>query len=188
MFTRKPGGSYDGGLTEAQANTNLPPVSSVSASTASASPLNGGSLSPHHPSPLPHDADGLVVVGPGTRVSGRIETCRRLEVYGILEADVSTELLIIHKGGGIKGTLEAQSAEVHGVIEGSLAVENLLDIRQTGHVSGELMYGRLAVESGAQVLGSIQQRPRDQAKPVNPPVRVDGEGQDKAGDQSDSTF
>lgn len=187
MFTRKPGGTYDGGLTEAQANTNLP-ITPVSSPLNPGGPLNGGSPQPPRTTPLPHDTDGLVVVGQGTRMSGRIETCRRLEIYGILEADVSAEMLIVHKGGGIKGTLEAQSAEVHGVVEGSLVVENLLDIRQTGHVSGELMYGRLAVESGAQVLGSIQQRSRDQVKPVDPPARPDGESQEKAGDPGSSTW
>ena len=41
--------------------------------------------------------DGLVVIGKSTHVSGKIGACRVLDVYGILEADVVTEMLIVRE-------------------------------------------------------------------------------------------
>lgn len=100
--------------------------------------------------------DGLVVIGPSSSVSGKIDACRILDVHGVLQADVVTEMLIVRHGGGVKGTIQTVNAEIHGVVEGSLSVHEHLDIRATGRVSGGVTYKTLAIATGAKFLGTME--------------------------------
>lgn len=99
--------------------------------------------------------DGVVVIGKGTRVHGRIGDCRTLDVHGILEGEVVTDLLIVRAGGGFKGNVQTDNAEVHGVFEGTLVVHEHLDIQNSGHVTGDISYRSLAIQTGARLRGNI---------------------------------
>jgi cytoskeletal protein CcmA (bactofilin family) len=99
--------------------------------------------------------EGLVVIGKGTRVHGKIGDCRKLDVHGILEADVVADTLVVREGGGIKGTVQTDNMEIYGVFEGTLIVHEHLSIESTGHVTGEISYRTLAIQTGAQVNGTV---------------------------------
>jgi len=100
--------------------------------------------------------EGVVVVGRGTRLSGNISDCRKLEVHGVVEADVRTEELIVREGGGIRGAVEVKNAEIHGTFEGTLVVGEHLEVAPTGHVAAEVSYRTLSVASGATVHGMLK--------------------------------
>jgi cytoskeletal protein CcmA (bactofilin family) len=100
--------------------------------------------------------DGLVVVGKGASIVGEITNCSQVEIAGALEGKVVAEAVIVRAGGCLKGHVCSQRAEVHGTIEGQVQVEDHLDIRSTGQVSGELAYGKLSVASGGRLAGTIE--------------------------------
>lgn len=145
MFTRKP---------QTDAEMRLSPVPPQRVAAPMMSP-------PTQPSPrelVPAQSqaeDGLVIIGKGTRVNGKIGDCRILDVYGILEADVVADLLIVREGGGIKGMVQSASARVHGVFEGTLMVHDHLEIQSTGQVTGDVSYRTLAIQAGARLRGNI---------------------------------
>lgn len=102
--------------------------------------------------------DGVVHIGKGTRVIGEISDCTTVEIQGVVEGKLLASSVIIREGGGFKGSLQADQAEIHGVMEGNAVVNDLLDIRSTGTVSADLAYGRLSVEAGGQMTGNILAR------------------------------
>jgi cytoskeletal protein CcmA (bactofilin family) len=102
------------------------------------------------------NGDGIVVVGKGASIVGEITNCTQVEIAGALEGKVVAEAVIVRAGGCLKGHVCSERAEVHGTIEGQVQVEDHLDIRSTGDVSGELAYGKLSVASGGRLAGSIQ--------------------------------
>jgi cytoskeletal protein CcmA (bactofilin family) len=102
--------------------------------------------------------DGVVLIGKGTRVIGEISDCTTVEIQGVVEGKLLANSVIIREGGGFKGSLQADQAEIHGVMEGNAVVNDLLDIRSTGTVSADLAYGRLSVEAGGQMTGNILAR------------------------------
>jgi cytoskeletal protein CcmA (bactofilin family) len=102
------------------------------------------------------NGDGIVVVGKGASIVGEITNCTQVEIAGALEGKVVAEAVIVRAGGRLKGHVCSERAEVHGTIEGQVQVEDHLDIRSTGEVSGELAYGKLSVASGGRLAGSIQ--------------------------------
>ena len=123
--------------------------------------------------------DGLVVVGKGAKISGEITNCSQVEIEGALEGNVVAEAVIIRAGGWLKGKVHSDRAEVHGTLEGQIQVQEHLDIRSTGQVSGELAYGRLSVESGGRLAGNIQlysdlQKEEPAAEPLEAGSFADG--------------
>jgi cytoskeletal protein CcmA (bactofilin family) len=101
------------------------------------------------------DSDGFVVIGKGTRVTGQIADCAKLEIQGTVEGTIVAEAVVIRGSGMMIGELHAVHAEVHGRFEGRLYVRNVLDIRSTGSVEGELSYGKLAVAMGGHIAGQV---------------------------------
>jgi len=100
--------------------------------------------------------EGLVVIGKGTRVFGQISDCRKLDVFGVVEADVIAEMIVVHEGGGLKGHVQTDKADIHGVVEGSLQVYEHLEIHRTADINGDVTYGSLSVAAGAKLIGSVQ--------------------------------
>lgn len=127
----------------------------------------------------PPNEEGLVVIGKGTRVVGRISDCRKLDVHGILEADVVADLLVVRDGGGIKGTARTDHAEIHGVFEGTLVVHEHLDLQKTAAVTGEISYLTLSIQTGAKMRGNIvchepEPEPQRAPEPMADVIQLNG--------------
>ncbi len=146
MFTRRPASEV-----ESRASSPLPQPR-IPNPVAAAGPVPSDN---RHESVDPLREEGWVVIGKGTRVHGKIGDCRRLDVHGILEADVVADLLVVREGGGIKGTVQSDNAKIHGVFEGTLVVHDHLEIQSTGHVTGDVSYRTLAIQAGARLRGNI---------------------------------
>ena len=138
-----------------KANGNVAPAALV-AQTPPERPVQAPPemIEPSEPVSVPC-RDGVVIIGKGTQVSGTIGTCQVLEVHGVVEADVTTERLIVREGGGIRGQVQADNAEISGVVEGSLVCYEHLEITSTGEVWADVKYQTLTVAKGAVVKGSV---------------------------------
>lgn len=101
------------------------------------------------------DTAGIVIIGKGTKITGQITDCAKLEIQGTVEGTIVADVLIVREGGVVKGDVRAAHAEIHGLFEGQLAVRDVLDVRGTGHVEGDLSYGRLAVAMGGYISGKV---------------------------------
>ena len=128
------------------------------------------------PQAIVTNTDGHVVVGKGAFIVGEITNCSQVEIAGALEGKVTAEAVIIRASGCLKGTVHSERAEVHGIIEGQVQVEQHLDIRSTGRVSGELAYGRLSVASGGCLAGTIQLYPEEEHEEPAPEPQPIGSG------------
>ena len=149
MFTRRP--NFD---ELAQPSGAVPPDLPSVSPTQAALPGNQ-TRAKDNAAQSPTSAEGLVVIGKGTTVHGTIGDCRKLDIHGILQGDVVAEMMIVREGGGIKGTVQTDRAEIHGVFEGTLIVHQHLQIEATGNVSGEISYQTFAMQSGAKLSGTI---------------------------------
>jgi cytoskeletal protein CcmA (bactofilin family) len=109
--------------------------------------------------------EGGVFIGKGTQVVGEILDCSKVVIRGRIEGNIDTVELVIEEEGSLKGNIKAEQIEVHGKIDGNAVVSNLADIRSTGMIVGELVYGQLSVAAGGQVHGTIRQS-GDQRTPV----------------------
>jgi cytoskeletal protein CcmA (bactofilin family) len=105
--------------------------------------------------------NGVLVVTEDTVIRGvrELRNCRQLEVFGYLEGDVAAKSVRVHKSGRLFGKLKSDTAEIHGTLQGEVVVKNLIDIRSSGTVSGNIQYGKLALEQGGNLSAEVRNVP-----------------------------
>jgi cytoskeletal protein CcmA (bactofilin family) len=105
--------------------------------------------------------NGVLVVTEDTVIRGvrELRNCRQLEVFGYLEGDVAAKSVRVHKNGRLFGKLKSDTAEIHGTLQGEVVVKNLIDIRSSGNVSGNIRYGKLALEQGGNLSAEVRNVP-----------------------------
>jgi cytoskeletal protein CcmA (bactofilin family) len=105
------------------------------------------------------DNRGVLVVREDTIIKGEIRNCRQAEIYGYVEGDVAAQSVHIHQGGQCYGTLKSDTAEVHGTLQGNVAIKHLINIHKSGSVTGHVQYGALAMEEGANLSAEVRNVP-----------------------------
>ena len=106
------------------------------------------------PSASTHSLNSLVQ---GTVVEGKVKATNDIRIDGTIKGDlVCDSKVIIGPSGLIEGTIRCQNAVVEGQFNGILHVSDLLNIRETAKVTGEVSYGKLIVQSGAIISGSYK--------------------------------
>lgn len=103
----------------------------------------------------------MLIVTEDTVIRGvrELRNCRQLEVFGYLEGDVAAKAVLVHKNGRLFGKVKSDSAVIHGTLQGEVVVKNLIDIRSSGNVSGNIKYGKLALEQGGNLSAEVRNVP-----------------------------
>jgi cytoskeletal protein CcmA (bactofilin family) len=102
---------------------------------------------------------GVLIVREDLAIKGEIRNCKQIEVYGYVEGDIAAANVLVHKGGRCYGTIKSDNAEVHGDMQGDVSVKNLINIRSSGSVSGNVRYGKLALEQGGNLSAEVRNVP-----------------------------
>lgn len=102
---------------------------------------------------------GIFLVAQDTQVTGKISDCKTLEVSGYIEGDLNVEKIVVYEGGRVYGDIKAAEAEIYGTLQGHIFVKNLIDIRSSGRVSGDVKYGQLALQVGAELEATMRNVP-----------------------------
>ena len=90
------------------------------------------------------------VIAKNSTFVGEITSDGDFRVDGILEGTLKTKgKVIIGVDGFIKGTIEATNAEIEGKFSGQLSIANILTIKATANISGDIVVGKLSIEPGA---------------------------------------
>lgn len=89
-------------------------------------------------------------ISAGTVITGDIKAKGGFRIEGTLKGTLTTSgKVVISKGGLIDGTLNCQNADFEGRFTGKLNVNEILTLRSTAVIDGEVIAGKLAVEPGA---------------------------------------
>lgn len=124
----------------------------------------------------------------GTELEGDLKTESNLRVDGRIIGNTQCNgKFVLGEKGIVKGNLTATTAELEGTIDGDIAVEDLLILRKTAIIKGAVTTGRLIIEDGAQIGGSIQTGDIPVSKQSNlSSSRVDDTQNSKAENELDS--
>ena len=102
---------------------------------------------------------GVLILSENAFITGEVQNCATVEVYGHIDGKVGSERLIVHDGGRLYGTTRASSVEVSGDLQGDISVAQLLTIKATGSVNGNVRYGQLAMEPGGDLSAELRNVP-----------------------------
>jgi cytoskeletal protein CcmA (bactofilin family) len=90
------------------------------------------------------------VIGKKTTISGDIISEGDFRIDGIVEGSIQAKgKVIIGKEGRVAGEITCANAEIEGHVSGNLVVENMLSLKASSSVTGEVIIGKLTVEPGA---------------------------------------
>lgn len=85
-----------------------------------------------------------------TIIKGDIVSEGDFRIDGTLNGSVKTKgKVVVGKEGSIKGAISCCNADVEGKIDGNIFVSEALSLRSTSIIDGDLVIGKLIVESGA---------------------------------------
>ncbi len=101
-------------------------------------------------------AKGTLIVGEGVRVSGTLDGCDTLIVQGLVRSSFKAQSLLVLEGGVCAGTVETENADIAGIFDGELAVQDRLKVRSKGRLRGTFHYARISLEEGAEISGNME--------------------------------
>ena len=90
------------------------------------------------------------IVAQGTKFIGDFESDGGFRIDGKIDGNLKTSgKVVVGKSGIIKGTLEGTDAYFEGKFSGKLLLSGTLTLKNSAHIEGEVVVGKLAVEPGA---------------------------------------
>lgn len=99
--------------------------------------------------------DKLNRIVEGTRIEGTVTSDSNIRIDGEVKGNIQTKgRLVIGPKGKIKGEITCQNAEVEGVVNGKIMVEDLLSLKSSARLDGEIFTAKLAIDPGASFTGS----------------------------------
>ena len=118
---------------------------------------------------------GQTIFGPGTLVTGKVETGENVVVGGILEGDLTTGAsILIEPGAKITGNVTAESVTVSGEVKGDIRAGSEVVITPTGQVHGDITTAVLSISPGAVFTGkSIMKQQKETTLEIKPKPEQD---------------
>lgn len=87
-----------------------------------------------------------------TIIKGDIEAVTDLRLDGELHGNLKVAgRVVVGPKAKVIGNIECENADIEGVVEGILKVKDLLHIKETADVKGDLLVGRISVVPGAKI-------------------------------------
>ena len=96
-------------------------------------------------------------IGPETTIKGDIISDGNFRIDGTLEGSIKTKgKVVVGEKGLIQGEVLCQNADVEGTIKGKLQVTQLLALKATAKIHGDILVDKLSIEPGANFTGSCK--------------------------------
>ncbi len=106
--------------------------------------------SPKNATPTPV-IGGLNALVKGTTVEGTLRCDSDIRVDGTIKGKlICKSKVILGPTGSVEGEISCQNAVIEGRFKGTLNVTELLNVRETAEVDGDISTGKLLVQSGAK--------------------------------------
>jgi cytoskeletal protein CcmA (bactofilin family) len=95
------------------------------------------------------------MIGKGTSIKGDIRSDGDFRVDGILHGSIqSNGKIVVGVSGSIDGDITCQNADLSGQVKAIIKVKELLSLKATSRVTGEVYTSKLAIEPGAKFSGT----------------------------------
>ena len=105
--------------------------------------------------PYTSSASTMNVIGKGTTVTGDIETSSDIRIDGKLDGNLFCKArVILGQGAILDGNLNASHAELAGEVNGKVEVKEMLTLKSSSTIHGDINTGKLVIEAGATFNGS----------------------------------
>lgn len=107
------------------------------------------------------------IIGAGTSITGDVNCSGDIRIDGSLSGNLNVQgKVVIGTSGNIKGEITCKNSEVEGKIEGKISVTELLSLKTTSAIIGDIITKKLAIEPGATFTGSCKMSENSNASTI----------------------
>ena len=104
-----------------------------------------------------HSADGgsVNLIGSGTKIVGDINSQGDVRIDGQLTGNIiTTGKFVLGANGLVEGNIQSNNADLSGEVRGTVNVSEMLSLKSTAKINGDILTGKLTIESGAVFNGT----------------------------------
>lgn len=103
------------------------------------------------------DSPTINLISIGTEITGDIKSNGDIRIDGSLKGILNTKgKVVIGPTGKVNGEVICKNSEVSGVIEGKITVEQLLNLKSSSKIHGDIITSKLSIEPGALFSGNCK--------------------------------
>lgn len=96
----------------------------------------------------------LNVIGEGTTIKGDLISTGDLRIDGNVVGSITTKAkCVIGQSATVTGNVDAKNCDISGKIDGDVKVSDVLLIKETGVINGDLRTSKLVIENGGEFNG-----------------------------------
>ncbi|HOT89527.1 MAG TPA: polymer-forming cytoskeletal protein [Bacteroidales bacterium] len=104
---------------------------------------------------IEQESPSINLLGAGTTIKGDITSNGDIRIDGTLVGSVHSKgKVVIGTTGNVEGEVNCQNADISGTIKANIHVAELLSLKATAKLDGEVVTNKLAIEPGAVFCGS----------------------------------
>ena len=97
------------------------------------------------------------VISAGTMITGDVVCTGDLRIDGNIKGNVKSRAkVIIGQSGIVEGDINCKSIEVEGNVKANVTVTDLMSLKSTANLVGNICAGKLAIEPGANFAGNCK--------------------------------
>ncbi|MBI3519694.1 MAG: polymer-forming cytoskeletal protein [Bacteroidetes bacterium] len=101
------------------------------------------------------DSSSINLIGNGTSITGDINSNGDVRIDGTLKGNISISgKLVVGPSGNIEGNVICQNADVSGEIHGKVSVSELLSLKASAKLLGDIVTGKISIEPNATFTGT----------------------------------
>lgn len=101
------------------------------------------------------DSPSINIIRSGTEISGDIQCAGDIRIDGKLTGTLVSEgKVVVGKSGSIEGEVKCKNADISGSLQARITVKELLQLKSTANLEGEINSKKLAIEPGANFSGT----------------------------------
>lgn len=114
------------------------------------------------------------LISVGTDITGDIRSTGDIRIDGALKGNLNTKgKVVIGPTGKVQGEIECKNSEVSGVIEGKINVSQLLNLKASSKIVGDIITAKLSIEPGALFTGHCSMKDGDNGGIPEKPKEAD---------------
>ncbi len=103
------------------------------------------------------EAAAINLISSGTDITGDIKSGGDLRIDGTLNGNLNTKgKVVIGPTGKVNGEVVCKNSEVSGTVEGKITVHQLLILKVSSKIFGDIVTAKLSIEPGAIFSGNCK--------------------------------
>ena len=102
------------------------------------------------------ELESFTLIGLHSDFRGDLNIKGEVRVEGIIIGPVNGDSVVLGQEAAVKGDITAKTIIVEGTVEGNLKAKEIVEIKSTGKVLGEIFTNKISIMEGGVVNGKVE--------------------------------